>query len=232
VAAPDFASTWEKMARTSFSMYQSYLGSAGTPIEWTDRYLLQDDRPDPLLNGGGEAHDFISLSNRIHDLTPRWQEMPPGSTPFPTKHVHRSATLTFNVASYARQLVEEFQIAGGRIETREFHSPADLGAVPQSTIINCTGYGARTLWSDESIVPIRGQVAWLIPQEDVHYGIYYKDLNVLGRRDGIVVQPMPQGDDTGWNDANEEPDRAEAENGVRTLQELYGRMEQRMRGSA
>jgi hypothetical protein len=28
------------MARTSFAMYQSYLGIAGTPVEWTDRYIF------------------------------------------------------------------------------------------------------------------------------------------------------------------------------------------------
>ena len=228
--APDFGATWEKMARTSFAMYQSYLGAAGTPVEWTDRYALEDNSDGGQKESGGAVHDFIYLNDRIHDLTPRWQEMPPGSTPFPTRHVHRSSTLTFNVASYARQLVEEFQIGGGRIETREFHAPSELAALPQSTIIDCTGYGARSLWNDESIVPIRGQIAWLIPQEDVHYGIFYKDLNVLARRDGIVIQPMPQGDETGWNDANEEPDRAEAETGVRTLQELYTRIEQPTKG--
>ncbi len=150
--------------------------------------------------------------------------MPAGSTPFPTRFVGRTSTLTFNVASYSRQLIEEFQIGGGRIETREFQSPAELATLPQSTVLNCTGYGARALWSDESLVPVRGQIAWLIPQDGVNYGLLYKDLYVLARRDGIVVQPNPQGDDTGWNDANEEPNRAEAEAGVRTLQELYGRM--------
>jgi hypothetical protein len=33
------------MARTSFAMYQSYLGLPGTPIEWTDAYLLSDTAP-------------------------------------------------------------------------------------------------------------------------------------------------------------------------------------------
>lgn len=47
---------------------------------------------------------------------------------------------------------------------------------------------------------------------------------VLARRDGIVIQPMSQGNDTGWNDSNEEPNRVEAEGGVRRLQELYTRM--------
>ncbi len=226
-AAPGFAAEWERMARTSFSMYQSYLGAAGTPIEWTDRYILRDE-PHAASAAApaarGDRHEFAFYGDRIEDLTPGTQEMPAGATPFPTRFVRRTSSLTFNVATYSRQLVEEFQIGGGRIETREFHSPAELASLPQGVILNCTGYGARALWGDASVVPVRGQIAWLIPQDGVNYGIYYKQLNVVARRDGIVIQPSPQGEETGWNDANEEPNRAEAEAGVRTLQELYGRM--------
>lgn len=226
-AAPEFATQWESMARTSFAMYQSYLGMPGTPIEWTDRYALSDaTREETMANREqGNGHDFAHYQHRIEDLTPRPQEIPAGMHPFPTKHVWRNTSLTFNVADYSRQLMNDFMIAGGVIETREFHSPQEIAALPQRVIINCTGYGARQLWADESIVPVRGQIAWLIPQEGVNYGLNYKDLSVLARRDGIVIQPNPQGEETGWNDMNEEPDRAAAEEGVRTLQELYSRME-------
>src|SRR6476620_4803951 len=44
-APPDFGDQWEAMARTSFAMYQSYLGLPGTPVEWTDAYLLSDSAP-------------------------------------------------------------------------------------------------------------------------------------------------------------------------------------------
>ncbi len=229
---PAFAADWESMARFSFGMYQSYLGAAGSPIEWTDRYALSDDDPpsakgSPRANAAGEvetSHEFIHLNNRIADLTPKNQLLPPGATPFPTKYVQRSSSLTFNVAGYSKQLLQEFQIAGGRIETREFHTPADLTSLPQSLIVCCTGYGSRALWGDESVVPVRGQIAWLIPQEGANYGIYYKRLNMLARRDGIVIQPSVHGEQDGWNDTNEEPDRAEAEGGVKILQELYSRM--------
>jgi glycine/D-amino acid oxidase-like deaminating enzyme len=217
------------MARTSFSMYQSFLGMPGNPIEWTDRYSLSDDAPSDRgpRRQRQDGHSFARYQDRIADLTPRSQDIPAGMHPFPTKYVRRSTSLTFNVADYSRQLINDFFIAGGAIETREFHTPQDLAALTQPVIINCTGYGARQLWSDESIVPVRGQIAWLIPQEGVNYGLNFGNLNVLARRDGIVVQPSPQGEETGWNDSNEKPDRAEAEAGVRELQELYARMEKR-----
>jgi len=223
-----FAATWESMARASFFYYQSYLGMPGSPIEWTDRYGLSDaprgprgaqtGRPEPV-------HDFIRLDDRIADLTPRPIAMPAGSTPFPTPYVYRSTSMTFNVADYSRQLMNDFLIAGGKIETREFHSPQELTELPQKVIVNCPGYGGRALWSDESITPVRGQIAWLIPQEGAQYGIGYKGLNMLARRDGIVMQYSKGGEDEGWNDTNELPDRASAEEGVGVLAELYSRMQ-------
>jgi D-amino-acid oxidase len=224
--ARDFPAQWESMARTSFAMYQSYLGVAGNPVEWTDRYYLHDkssaensSSPHPP-----HPHDFASYEERLADIEPDTHELPPGTHPFPTPSVEWTTSLTFNIAGYSRQLMNDFMIAGGVIETREFQSPQDLASLSQPVIINCPGYGGRKLWSDESIVPVRGQIAWLIPQEGVHYGLIYKSLNVLARRDGIVVQPY-HSDEEGWNDDNEQPDRAAAVAGVETLQELYRRME-------
>lgn len=225
-AGSGFPALWESMARTSFSMYQSYLGMPGSPIEWTDRYALFDQsREERAAQEPPQVHDFAHYMERIDDITPRSERIPEGMHPFPTKYVFRSSSLTFNVADYARQLMNDFLIAGGKIETQEFHSPQEMTLLPQPVIINCTGYGARQLWSDESVVPIRGQIAWLIPQEGVRYGLFYKGLYVLARRDGIVVQPGTGGEDEGWNDTNELPDRAAAAAGVEVLQELYSRME-------
>ena len=232
-AAPEFAGQWEAMARSSFAMYQSYLGMAGAPIEWTDRYFLSDTDPTGGNESGGgpgapaaaaPKREFAHYESRIDDITPDIEALPAGSHPFPTKYASRTSSMTFNVADYARQLMNDFLIAGGTFETREFHSPQDVASVPQAVLINCPGYGGRQLWSDESIIPVRGQIAWLIPQEGAHYGLIYKELNVVARRDGIVVQPIPGGDDFGFNDDNEQPDHQAAEAGVVLLKELFDRM--------
>ncbi len=225
-AAPGFADRWEEMARTSFAMYQSYLGMPGNPIEYADHYSLSDDAPNqqPATAEAPGPMDFANYRGRIRDISPRSIVLPPGNHPFPTKYALRNTALTFNVADYSRQLTNDFLIAGGKIETTEFHTPGDLAALPQKVIINCTGYGARALWKDESITPIRGQIAWLIPQAEVNYGLQFGNVNILGRRDGIVVQSSEQGEASGWNDDNEAPDRGEAERGVQALAALYARM--------
>jgi glycine/D-amino acid oxidase-like deaminating enzyme len=222
-ASPDFPAVWEKMARTSFRMYESYLGMAGNPIEWTDRYSLSDDEA-PGNRRREEGLDFAHYQDRIADITPRSVDLPAGTHPFPTRYARRNSSLTFNVAGYSRQLLTDFLIEGGKIEKVEFHTPSELNQVAQKVIINCTGYGARALWKDESIVPVRGQIAWLIPQPEVNYGVMYKNVYILSRRDGIVVQDGGKGEMEGYNDANETPDRAAAEASVKIVADLYGRM--------
>jgi glycine/D-amino acid oxidase-like deaminating enzyme len=99
-------------------------------------------------------------------------------------------------------------------------------------VINATGYGARALWKDESIVPVRGPIAWLIPQPEVNYGVFYKNVNILARRDGIVVQDSGIGEMDGYNDANENPDRAQAEAAVQVVAELYRRMREKAQAAS
>jgi D-amino-acid oxidase len=222
--APDFPELWEKMCRYSFHTYESYLGMAGDPVEWKDIYMLSDTeavRNQPPT----ESLDFASYHHLVSDLTPHQQELPPGSHPFPTHNAVRTSRLTFNIASYSRQLVNDFLVEGGKIEKVEFNTPAELTTLTQKVAINATGYGARALWKDESIVPVRGQIAWLIPQPEVNYSVMYKNLFILPRRDGIVVQDLGRlGDMEGYNNANETPDRAEAESAVKEVAELYERM--------
>ncbi len=225
-ASPTFAAEWEAMARYSWHHYQSFLALPGTPIEFTDRYTLSDLPPeqDVQRRRDEDPLGFAHLMPHIQDISPRALDLPPGAHPFPTRYARRNSQLMFNITALAHTIVEDFMIAGGRIETREFHTPADLASLPQQTIVNCTGYGARALFADTSITPVRGQIGWLIPQPEVNYGLVFDNLNILSRRDGIVVQLSEAGEATGWNSTDETPDRREAEQGVRQLRALYDRM--------
>ncbi len=223
-AGPAFGDLWETMARTSFKAYRNYLGLPGAPVEWTDRYFLSDTDPATRPDPPKEALDFARYEDRIRDLEPRMETLPPGSTPFPTPFVRRTSSMQFNIADYGHTLMTDFLVAGGRIERREFHAPADLTALKEKVVINCPGYGARALWRDESVVPVRGQIGWLIPQPEVNYGVVYRDVNMLSRRDGIVIQALDGGDMKGYGLTDETPDRAETDRAVAVMRDLYARM--------
>ena len=159
---PGFPALWEQMARASFKTYRSYLGLPGAPVEWIDYYVLHDDPPgDAAPPPASPARElvFASYRDRISDLTPRSQALPAGATPFPVAHVRRTETLMFNVADYGHTLMGDFFAAGGVFVRREFHSPAELGSLPQKVVINCPGYGPARSGETRASPPCAGRSA-------------------------------------------------------------------------
>lgn len=218
---PGFAARWEDLTRRSFRMHQQYLGLADDPVAWTERYIVADAPPSgPAPDPMGFAH----YGARIQDLTPPPAPLAPDAHPFAGRHVRRMSLPMFNITGYGHTLLNDFLLAGGRVETRVFHAPADLAALPQKVIIDCTGYGARELWKDESITPVRGQIAWLIPQSEVTYAVQYNGVGATSRHDGLGVQVSGPDESYGFGDANETADRAEAERGIATLAALFPKL--------
>ena len=222
-AAPGFAERWEEMARFSLKRYRRYLGLPGEPVEWIDSYTLFDDPPE-RRRFTHDALDFAAYEPRIADAVPHGEDVPRAASPFPVAYTRRGSQMIFNIADYGRTLLQDFRAAGGRFVRREFGALEELGALPQTVVINCPGYGARALCRDESVTPVRGQISWLPPQPEARYGVYYRGVSVLSRRDGIVVQEVGRGDMFGYGDTNETPDRAEIEHTVGVAAELFGRM--------
>ncbi len=227
-AAPGFAAAWEEMARTSFKRHRDYLGLPGTPVEWIDQYSVSGGSSsssrseDPSTSSATPPPVFASYARSIRDLTPRWSPVPADATPFKATAVGRSEIMVFNIADYGHTLLNDFFIAGGQFRRADFRAPSQIAALRQKVVINCTGYGARALWRDETLVPVRGQIARLIPQPEVRYGLVYRGVLTVPRRDGLVVQSFAGGERQGYDDTNEAPDRAEAEQAVRTIAEAFG----------
>ena len=91
-------------------------------------------------------------------------------------------------AVYLGALIRDFLVAGGKIVIREFATARDLATLRDEMIFNCTGLGARALFGDQELIPIRGQLVVLLPQAEIDYctigpeGVY-----MFPRRDGIVL---------------------------------------------
>ena len=224
-ATPTFKSLWAQMARTSFRAYSNYLGLPGAPVEWYDNYALSDI-PYDLFADEQAAANTMAFAELLREMTPeigpKAEDLAPGSHAFPVPYVRRSSNMMFNLIEYQRLLLTDFRAAGGIIEQREFHAPQDLARLPQKCIINCTGYGARALFSDESIVPVRGQLTRLIPQPEINYGLAYRNVFMVPRRDGIVLQFYSADEAQGYNDTSTAPDLEEARQAVDTIAQLNG----------
>jgi len=190
-ATPAFSQRWEQMARHSFRTYQSLMGLADTPVEWRDGYVLSDTPFDQPLEGLDDGEpEYPDLQERLVDMRPRSVPLKPGEHPFKVPHVRRFTQMNFNIAAYQRMLVNDFLQAGGEIVQHNFEHPRQFAELREKTVVNCTGYGARALLGDNSIVPVRGQIARLVPQAEVDYAIMYRGHNLfmLSRRDSLLVQ--------------------------------------------
>ena len=220
-----FARRWEAMTRASFAAFLPYTQQPQPPVAWTPRYVLSDDEPDPVRAAfvRQDTHRFFHLISGLDGLTPSLEALTPADNPWRTRFGWRAHSLTFQVFEYQQQLLDEFRAHGGQTQTRDFHASADLQTLPQRVIVHCTGLGARALFGDTNLTPVRGQIAWLAADDAIDYGILLDNLNVLGRHDGIVVQLSEQGHDTGWNDSNEAHDATEAAESLRQLRALEGR---------
>jgi glycine/D-amino acid oxidase-like deaminating enzyme len=221
-----FAARWEQMARRSFFQHQRFLGLEGNPVEWIDRYTLSDTPfvklpKTPITMPGGGTDTFVEYEERVKDLTPRNDVLAPGTYPFPVPFAKRTTTIRFNVADLFHQLESDFLLAGGRFVPMELKTAADFGKIREKVIVNCTGYGARALMKDESVIPVRGQIAWLLPQPGADYGVQYNPVSVLARRDGIVVQATGADEAWGFNDPNEEPDYVAARASIEALAGIF-----------
>jgi glycine/D-amino acid oxidase-like deaminating enzyme len=220
-ATPEFKASWQGMCRKSYQTYSTLLGLPGNPVEFIDNYEIADLARRVAYDPAAVRPDFAELQSELTpELLPRGRTYSPGQHPFGNRSVHRTSALVFNITDYARFLLAQFQSNGGRVVVREFHSPAEFGTLGEKTLINCTGYGARALLNDSSVIPVRGQLARMAPQRGVHYALLYRATLFLARRDEFVFQHFT-GEAQGFNDESTEPNRAEAETAVNTIRQLF-----------
>jgi len=218
-----FPAVWEAMARHSFALHQSFVGLPGDPVTWTDRYMLGDGPPSPRPVRPPGAIDFAHYDHRLDDIVPAFRTLTPAEHPFPVDRARAATGMQFNVAALGDRLMADFLREGGRFEQIAFDTPADFARLAQPVIVNCTGYGARTLMRDDSIVPVRGQIAWLAPQPEVTYGVQYRSVSLLPRPEGIVVQYLGESEMFGVGIDDETPERGEAERAIAAVAGLFGK---------
>ncbi len=152
-----FGDQFELAARLAYRHFQNLVGP-DYGVRWIDNYFLGEERP------GGQGY-----TSRIRDLYPEWEELEGDEHPFPTRYARRVATMFIEPPRYLRALLRDFRIAGGRVVVGEIADRGQLAALPEPIIANCTGLGAKTLFGDDSLTPIKGQLVVLRPQPGIDY---------------------------------------------------------------
>ena len=170
-----FLTQWEQDCRLSFKMFQNQLGLE-EQVEWVDAYgLSREDFP--------RGNSPFSLP----DLLPKGKRLSPGDHPFYDWQVTRQPRMMFNIPRYLKGLMDGFLAFGGKISIREFHSLEEVDSLPEPCVMNCLGLGAREVFGDENLIPVAGQLSFLLPQPELNYCLMTPGGYAIPRKDGIVL---------------------------------------------
>ena len=213
---PEFEAQWTKAAMHSFKTYQNLLGFNDI-VTWIDNYVIRenfDADPEPLDNGGGR---YARL--RLPGLLPERHVLERKDHPFHVDKVLKQTTLVFNIPSYLNKHLNDFLAFGGKVVIREFKTLEDVDALQEKCIVNCTGLGSMALFDDKEMMPIAGQLSFLIPQPDFNYRVSTEEGYAIPRKDGIVL-----GGNALEGSWDENPDPAQTEKVVNALSEIMSRL--------
>ncbi len=195
-----------RAARFAHRYYQNYVGLE-YGVRWRPRYNVSEDPPEP---GGRDL---------IADLFPEGRDLEPGEHPFPWPYVHRDWTMLIEPPTYLRALLRDYRIAGGKIVLRTFDNLDEVLALDEPVIMNCSGLGARDLFGDETLTPIKGQLTVLLPQPELDYIMVGGGLYMIPRRDGVALGTTHERGE--WS---LEPSRSEAHRVMEGHTEFWSQM--------
>jgi D-amino-acid oxidase len=162
-----------------------------------------------LLAGSEYGVRWMETLELLRDEASLQRELPGGNDLYPQIEIHKDPeqffgfpfvrqyyTMLIEPSIYLSALLRDFYVAGGKVVVKQFRSRQEIASLPEQVIFNCTGLGARDLFDDESLTPVRGQLEILLPQPEVDY-CYLSSGYMFPRRDGIVLGGTWDHDD--WN---------------------------------
>ena len=188
--------TTSNIAGGQFHPFGLFKADAVTP-EWRRQFTAALDyswRRFQIMVGDDYGVRWLTTYSEGSPEEPKLTTFPPAARalrpdehPFPVKRLWQYDTIYVETGRYLRQMMRDIEGAGGRIAVRDFASPAEIAALPETLVFNCTGLGARELFGDMELIPIRGQLAILIPQPEVRYAFTGEAGYMFPRPDGIVI---------------------------------------------
>ena len=211
--SPAFAAQLNEALRMSHEAFGKLVGSA-YGVTLRENYFLSQTP--------ARAQDYYYL-DRWPELFPAIAELTPDEHPFPVPYALRHLSYLIEPAIYLPRLMQELRDAGGNIVVRDFANVFEVVALSEPVIFNCTGLGARELFNDDELIPVRGQLVFMPADERVDYCTHGSGeglLYMFPRADGILL-----GGTFERGESHLEPD---AETTARIVQE-HARMFQQMR---
>ena len=178
---PAWDDQFTRAVNIAYRQHQVLAGSR-FGVSWIDDYA-------PTNSEGGTAPAGPAAGSGVLPALELGREvLREGEHPFGTRFARRHPILCFDPSIYLDALMHDVLAFGGRIHVRSFETPRDLATLAEPIIVNCTGLGARALFGDEELTPVKGQLVVLVPQPEIDWSVW----TMLPRSDGIVLGHVMQ----------------------------------------
>jgi len=178
---PDWDAQFRRAAEIAYTQLQ-LLAGPNYGVSWIYSYTPTDE-----IRGQGAASDLLPPQLRTGQVV-----LEPGEHPFPTKYAIRGSSMRIQPSIYLDALVRDVLLFGGRIVIRKFDTSQDLMSLNEPILINCTGLGSRALFSDQELLPLKGQLTHFVPQPEINYQTISAPGNTSPA--GIGTHMMPRSD--------------------------------------
>jgi len=176
--SPAFLDQFLQATEFSYRRYQTLLGLR-YGVRWVRNYSLRyHEFEEPGLEG-----------KLIRKFMPEFRELSESEHPFSRyRFVRQYDTMLVEPPTYLNAVLTDFHIGGGVVQVMHFDHVSQLQQLPESVIFNCTGLGARALFDDQELIPVKGQLTVLLPQPEVDYiALMEDDLYMFPLTDGILL---------------------------------------------
>jgi D-amino-acid oxidase len=178
---PQWDAQFRRAAQIAYTQLQ-LLAGPNYGVSWIYSYSPTDEIR------AGESNDLLPSQLRVGQMV-----LGPGEHPFPARYAIRSSSIRIEPSIYLDAIVRDFLLFGGKIVIRKFDAKRDLMSLRESLIVNCTGLGARSLFGDEELTPLKGQLTHFVPQPEINYRTASAPGSPPGP-DGIGLHMMPRMD--------------------------------------
>jgi len=201
---PAFNDQFAAACRYAFQRYQIMVGSR-YGVRWNPSYSLSH-------HAFPTAGDF-SPQGVVGSLLPEFRYISGSQTPFRGYEYERHFdTMLIEPPIYLPAMMQDFRMAGGKMVVREFHTPGEVASLSEKLVFNCTGLGAKALFNDAELTPIKGQLTFLLPQPEVEYSVVHDGgLYMFSRNDGVLLGGTHDEGDWSLNVDNQVRDQIVAE---------------------
>ncbi len=172
--------------RFAYERYQ-ILTPARYGVRWMRNYVLSRTPPEPPEPTPPSPTGKLTVRSATHPFRPETKVIPQGQHAFGDLYCEQFDGMLIEPPLFLDALTTDFRVAGGRFVVGEIHTPNEIQALSQKLVFNCTGLGAKALFNDAELIPVRGQLTFLVPQPEVTYATIFEDTYMFSRRDGVLL---------------------------------------------